>query len=358
MIIYICAFTDKGRQLAEQLNSMLSINSEVPYERRSADAYDTYYGCGKSTAIIRVRDGEKTEDFVADAFALRAPLIFIGATGIAVRMIAPFVKDKLTDPPVIVIDEKGNFVIPILSGHMGGANALANRLAALINATPVITTATDINGVFAVDVFARENKLKIVNREGIAVVSSKLLRGEEAYVCIKGGDVSSSICNGTVPWEDYINDIAAILPDGVRLLSYSEACKADIILEPKTLVVGIGCKKDTEPKKLEDFVGRYLGQLEADWSDVIAITSIDIKAKEAAIAELACKNGVDFVTFSAEELNAVQGAFSESDFVKEVTGVGSVCERSAAALARGDYEMLLSKTSEDGMTIAIARFAL
>ncbi len=342
MIIYICAFTDKGRQLAEQLNSMLSINSEVPYERRSADAYDTYYGCGKSTAIIRVRDGEKTEDFVADAFALRAPLIFIGATGIAVRMIAPFVKDKLTDPPVIVIDEKGNFVIPILSGHMGGANALANRLAALINATPVITTATDINGVFAVDVFARENKLKIVNREGIAVVSSKLLRGEEAYVCIKGGDVSSSICNGTVPC-------------GVKLLSYSEACKADIILEPKTLVVGIGCKKDTEPKKLEDFVGRYLGQLEADWSDVIAITSIDIKAKEAAIAELASKNGVDFVTFSAEELNALQGVFSESDFVKEVTGVGSVCERSAAALARGDYEMLLSKTSEDGMTIAIVQ---
>ena len=124
-----------------------------------------------------------TTDYCAkDCFELHLPIIFIGATGIAVRSIAPFVKDKLTDSPVIVIDELGQFVIPLLSGHVGGANALAQEISQAIGATPVITTATDINKVFAVDVFAEKNGLRLLDKSKIKTVSSKILKGETIII--------------------------------------------------------------------------------------------------------------------------------------------------------------------------------
>lgn len=315
MIIYICSFTDKGREKSEQLNTLLTED------------------------IVRLRNGKETREFVEEAFRLRAPLIFIGAVGIAVRMIAPFVKDKLTDPPVLVIDDKGEYVIPILSGHMGGGNELADKVATLLEAKPVITTATDVNNVFAIDVFAKRNNLKIINRDGIAAVSSKLLKGEKASVCIPDGD-----------------DFKCKLPIGV-LLTTDDLKDADIYLEKKTLTVGIGCKKGTEPKKLLEFADRFID----DWTDVIGIASIDLKAREDAIAELASIKGVPFKTYNASELLKVMGSFEDSPFVKDVTGVGNVCERSAVALAMeaarcpDDVEVILHKFAEDGMTIAVAK---
>lgn len=106
-------------------------------------------------------------------------MLFVGAAGIAVRAIAPLVKDKLTDPAVLVMDEAGQFVIPILSGHVGGANELARLIAGLCQAVPVITTATDVNRVFAVDVFAAKNSLIIADREAARHVAMDLLEGRE-----------------------------------------------------------------------------------------------------------------------------------------------------------------------------------
>lgn len=326
MLIYICSFTAKGRTIADKIN----------------------IGCKDD--VIRIKAPEQdSAGFVKEAFVRRAAIIFIGAAGIAVRMIAPFVKDKLSDSPVIVIDELGKFVIPLLSGHMGGANELCYRLSEMIEAVPVITTATDINGIFAIDVFARENRLTIVNREGIARVSSALLKKEKATMYIENVEDIASYTG---------IDAASSIPEELKVVDNAD--EADIILRPKTLSIGIGCKKDTDPAKLEEFVNRFLMAydrgLNDSWSDVIGIASIDIKAKEVAIVELASKKGVPFVTFTAEELNAVCGEFSESEFVKEATGTGNVCERSAVALVNSDNaELILNKTAEDGMTIAIAR---
>ena len=132
-----------------------------------------------------------------EAFECHTPLVFICATGIAVRTIAPFVTNKLSDSPVIVIDELGKNVIPILSGHYGGANDIANTLAKALNAGLIITTATDINNVFAIDVFARNNGFRIINKDGIKDISKKILNGGRISIKSK---IDSTIV-GQVPKE-------------------------------------------------------------------------------------------------------------------------------------------------------------
>ena len=161
MKLELIAFTQRGNSLAQHLAESLSDH-------------------GHQAACTR--DGLKAEEWAARAFSRSDGLIFVGATGIAVRSIAPHLRHKSTDPAVVVVDEGGQFVIPILSGHLGGANDLAREMAALIGAVPIITTATDVNGVFAVDQWARRQGLLVCNPERILSVSSRLLARETVGV--------------------------------------------------------------------------------------------------------------------------------------------------------------------------------
>lgn len=158
MVIRVCAFTKQGRQTTEKLIE------KMPFLH------------------LKWREDEPLQEWTGEAFADHQPILFVGACGIAVRAIAPFVQDKLTDSPVLVMDEKGKHIIPLLSGHIGGANELACRLAEATGAEPVLTTATDVNHIFAVDVFAKKNGLRIENRDGIRYISDKLLRGQQVSV--------------------------------------------------------------------------------------------------------------------------------------------------------------------------------
>ena len=160
------------------------------------------------------------KEWTRDCFDYKLPIIFIGSVGIAVRTIAPFVANKLTDCPVVVVDELGENAIPILSGHYGGANDLARQIAAIINANAVITTATDINNVFAVDVFAKKNGLFITEKDKIKQVSSKALKGEKLEIKQN---------------EKYIEI------EGLKLV-------------PRRIILGIGCKKGKSFEELNEFV--------------------------------------------------------------------------------------------------------
>ena len=155
----VISFTEKGSELAEKIKR-LSKEQQLPSE------IHTYHGR---------KQVENLNAWTKEQFSLRNAIIFIVACGIAVRTIAPFLKDKLTDSPVLVLDEAGNYVIPLLSGHVGGANEIALLLAELLGAVPVITTATDINNAFAIDVFAKKHDLSIDKKEGIKKVSAKVL---------------------------------------------------------------------------------------------------------------------------------------------------------------------------------------
>lgn len=342
MIIRICAFTEKGNKLAERLAETMTEN------------------------IVEIRTWEDTDIFVKRTFEIRCPLIFIGAMGIAVRKIAPYVNDKLTDSPVIVIDEKGENVIPVLSGHMGRANRIAAIFAKDLGARAVITTATDVEGKFAVDVFARDNHLGIVNRDGIRAVSEKVLAGKEITIWDRDRNCVMHIgTDGAILYSENLalhNDVAenGILQKYDVIIAGSREYDhiASLALYPKRLYVGIGCKKGTPYYRIEEEVSRVLTDNSINSKEIALIASIDLKAKEYGLNEYASRHNLELITFSADELKMAAGEYTSSEFVKDVTGVDNVCERAAVVAAGEGSKLLVRKSAAGGVTVAIAESEL
>ncbi|MBO4809103.1 MAG: cobalt-precorrin 5A hydrolase [Lachnospiraceae bacterium] len=304
-------FTDKGRAIVEKINK----------------------AAGEEFLGLKT-DDKSMEDWTRENFEEGNALVFIGAVGIAVRFIAPFVKDKLSDSPVIVVDDGGNFVIPILSGHVGGANKIAETIAKLLGAVPVITTSTDVNGAFSADTFAVENRLSIANREGIKKVSARAIEGKAITLSIKN-----------YPPKDPVDIIVADETDA----EYS------LLMKPKPYVVGLGMKKDKDEAEILSFFAKTIDEQGIEPDEIYAISTIDIKEKEPAIKALRDKYKIPVITFDKDLLLKAKGDFTGSEFVKETVGVDNVCER-AAILATGNRgELILKKTVGEGMTIAIAR---
>lgn len=157
MILYMTWFSERGRELAARITE-LSLSVSYGF-------WQSRYGGHPAVSKIQIRErgNRSLPDFLEEAFAQQFPVLFIGALGIAVRAIAPLIRHKTVDSPVLVLDEAGQFVIPVLSGHLGGANELAQQIAESLHSAAVVTTATDVNGLFAVDVFARKNGLRVCN---------------------------------------------------------------------------------------------------------------------------------------------------------------------------------------------------
>lgn len=307
MTISLICFTDKGEALANRIA--------------------VGFGKKDSCKVTRCGDGELAM-CTENAFASSKAIVFVGASGIAVRAIAPFIDNKLTDPAVLVIDELGQHIVPLLSGHVGGANQLATRINDILGGTsdPVITTATDVENKLSVDVWAKEHNLIIYEKSGIKSVAAKLLRGEEVAL---GTDIS---------------------------VTYKKNETAVLTLIPP-ISVGIGCKKDTSYSDIEELFNRVLEENNILPEAISTVASIDIKANEDGIVKLAANHNVPFVTYSAKQLQGVQGRFSESSFVLDQVGVGNVCERSAVLASRerfGSAKLIVNKTSQNGVTIAMA----
>ena len=260
--------------------------------------------------------------------------VFVSALGIAVRARSGLVKDKLTDVPVIVMDDGGNFVIPVLSGHAGGANKLAVTIAKLTGAIPVITTATDVHGAFSVDVFAKENGLTIRNREGIKRVSAKAVEGKSITLSFKD-----------YPPKDPVDVIIADETDR----EYS------LLLSPKPYTVGIGSKKGVAKTDLENAVIEVLTAHDIKIEQVYAICTVDRKEEENAIVSLSRKYAIPLFGFDAPLLQKAEGDFASSPFVEQTVGVDNVCERAAVLGAGAGAELVVSKTAKDGITVADAK---
>ena len=267
-------------------------------------------------------------------------LVFVGACGIAVRAIAPYVVSKTCDPAVLVIDERGQHVISLLSGHIGGANALTKHIASAVSAYPVITTATDGAGKFSCDAWAVTHDCAISS-----MAAAK--------------DVSAAILTGDIPvTSEY--PLPEELPSGLRraeegeLGIYIGIHKNDpfdttLRLIPRTVTLGIGCRKDIPQESVMAAVRSVLDEANIDLRSVGRIASIVNKKDEKGLLETARVIGAETVFFTADELNAVPGEFEESEFVRKTVGTGNVCER-AAVLAGG--ELIIKKTAVNGVTVA------
>ena len=279
-------------------------------------------------------------------------LLFIGACGIAVRAIAPSLTDKLHDVPVLVMDERGRYVIPLLSGHVGGANELADYLAGKTGAEPVITTATDINKKFAVDLFAKRNALFIENKDGIVKVSSKVLAGEAISISIEPGHGDRKSC---LPSD---LRLAAYPPEGfvdVLITSKEDQYDTSLVLRPREYVIGLGCKKGKAAEEINTFVTKKMDELGITTAQIYAVASISLKSGEQGIVSWCDKEGIPFLTYTAEELQEVKGSFTGSSFVREKTGVDNVGERAALKACGDKGKLLTPKYAENGMTIAVAK---
>ena len=322
----IIAVTESGVRYSARI-AALGICPCVRY------AYEKY-------ADISTNSFHSIYSLTAEIFPEFDALIFLCAAGIAVRAIAPMIRDKSTDPAVLILDEAGKFVIPVLSGHIGGANALANALAEALGAVPVITTATDSGGKFSPDSFAEANYLQIIELSAAKEIAAAILRKEPV---------------GLVSAFPYENCPPCLHP--------GEACRTGLYigydlrkkpfpitlhLVPQDLVLGIGCKR-----------GADFGQI-AECVDISGIplhrvrfvTSIDLKANEPGLIAFCSKHRLHLKCYPASALRQVQGEFTTSDFVRETVGVDNVCERSAVLGSGGTLHYC--KFSWNGVTCAAA----
>ena len=296
---------------------------------------------------------ESLGEWTGRAFGSYDGLIFVGACGIAVRAIAPFVKDKFTDPAVVVVDERASFAVALLSGHVGGANDLCRLVAELCGAVPVISTATDVNGLFAVDVFAEKNGLVVMDRRLAKEISAAVLAGGRIPF------FSSLPMAGDVPEELHVfTDAAAFLREPGPKAAVSERLlspeSGDILyLVPRTVTAGMGCRRGTGEEKLRSALERALRKERIFPQALAGIATIEDKKGEEGLTALAERLGVPFRWYQREELLQVPGEFSRSDFVMKTVGVDCVCER-AAVLASGGGKLLFPKRSGDGITVAAA----
>lgn len=417
--VIIFSYTETGRQLNSRIEDYLVKKGDavISYCRGEICSFMST----KNGGIKTVREKNdmsamgddtivmSTNETLRQEWNRTSAFVFIGAMGIAVRQSAPFLKSKVYDPAVLVLDEKGQYVIPVLSGHIGGGVALARELAVAIGGQAVITTATDVEERFAVDVFAYRNHLWIENPGRIKMVSSALLQGRTVDVwtslSIEGEapdglrvlqaeekmlmelpgraeapkdspqrDVTEKgLLAPETAEQKAASDIAVLidLPSQLqeKISKYYDTSQV-CVLNPRRYILGIGCKRGKTADEMEAFLKRICERQGIDIHEIGAIASIDVKKEEPGIWELSRRLVTPFEVFSAQELERVEEAVTVSDFVKETVGVDNVCERSAYCLAKrwtredvsseavrrtGDYSMALGKQAQDGITMALVK---
>ena len=275
---------------------------------------------------------------------------FIMATGIVVRSIAPLIRDKTRDPAVVCGDEAGGFVISLVSGHIGGANELTVELSAILGATPVITTATDVNQVPAIDVIARDQEFYIENKGAIQHVSMAFIKGEPLPLhdpfhlvsphlpsaFMEDSSLFTSEKSGI--WVDYaVRD----LPEKV------------LVLRPKMLVAGMGCRRGVTREALEEHLRQVFQTQGFSVNSLSKIVSVDLKADEPGLLALARTLNVPIEFYTRNELDQVKTVPNPSSLVNKHIGVESVCE-AAAILATGRTRLLTPKIASRTITLAIA----
>ncbi len=261
------------------------------------------------------KEFENLAELVAEIFSRFDGLIFVCAAGIVVRMIAPHIVSKLSDPAVLVVDERGQNVISLLSGHVGRANELALDIADALDANPVITTATDIVGKFSIDAIASKLGLVPEPKEVIKAINSAILRGEEVFVT--AGDVRLNLI-------------------------------------PQNLIAGVGCRRGTSSLKIFEALQRACAMIHQPIERVKLLATVDAKSDESGLISLAEVMDLKIRFFSNIELQRKIDEYKlvESKFVTRTIGVGNVCEAAALCCVEG-ARFALPKTSFKGVTVAL-----
>lgn len=333
MKIACLSFTDKGFELGDKLQSIDTDKYKIKhYFNRDIDV-----GIKNILGFIwKEYDG----------------IIFISATGIAVRMSAPFIQDKTVDPAVVVIDDLGKFVISLLSGHIGGANKITLDIASLIGANPVITTATDNRLIESIDLFANTNNYYIEDINSITKIVSLMVNGKKVGLYTEDDKI--------IDYKDalIVKDLDNIDQTIEGLIVVSSKTKIEdisipfTILRPKNINIGVGCRKRVEAIRIINAIEDELEELGLSTQSIKKIGTVEVKKDEKGIIETSQHFNCPLKIFSIDQIKDIEGKFSKSQFVKDTIGVYSVSEPVAFLLGG---EMISEKSKYDGITISISK---
>jgi len=357
MSLAIIAITKNGSKLARRLGDALHGEAEVYVPKR--------FITPKDEGITALGDDLPTD--VARLFKAKKSLAFIMATGIVVRLIAPHLKDKLTDPAVVVLDEKGEYVISLLSGHVGGANSLACMIAGKIGAEPVITTASDVQGKFAVDTLAglldcaiedmkqaKKVTAAIVNEERVSILS-------EIDLCVLTTRYGRKPANLRVyhTVEALLGaerDAAIVITPRLLPDDTLDSLRPVAVLRPRVLAVGVGCNRGTTMEEIEGLFMAVMAKGGLSPLSVRNVATIEDKRDEQGITEFARRHGIGIDYFTKDELLKAATPSGKSETVYRNMGVYGVCEP-AALLSAGVAKLLTPKKQSKNATMAVAEAA-
>ncbi len=344
--IWMCACTMHAVEQMRQLAAMWS-------EADPNVVFETHIKCSAHPD----NEDHSIRSLTENAFDRVEVMIFFSAAGIAVRSISPFVKSKVTDPAVLVVDEAGRYCIPILSGHLGGANHYASEISKMLQTEAVITTATDLEQKFSVDLFAAKNRLFITDMKKAQDISARIVAGEVLKM-YAGRVIAGTVPDGIILTDSIENADIVVKPlreacESSERPFNNEICPENaLVLEDGMIDLGIGCRRGTGDAQILSAIDDVLYRFGCSRNRIAGIGSIDLKNSETGLLKVMNMFHVKHKFFTAEELNAVDGTFSSSEFVRNTAGVDCVCERAAAALSGG--QLIAKKYAKNGVTVAAA----
>ena len=334
MKIAIISVSDKGKKLALDLKEKLNNDSTII----KADLYH-----------------KNVKKYFPILFDEYDAIIAIMASGILIRSIASLIESKVSDPAILNIDDNGEFVISTLSGHLGGANKLTKKLSSLIDATPVITTSTDVNNKLGIDVLAQDLYLSIDNTKEILFFNKAILEGREIFLTVNPNKKFDYLFN-------YLNNNTLEINVSIYYSSKMEMDEIlvslddhELILKEKKLVIGIGCRRGKECEYIYEGLMNSINDLNIDKSRINMLSSAEIKKDEEGILKLSKKLNIPVNFVELDKLKLFKSNDVEkSEFVFSKFGIYGVCEPSALISAGFDSKLIYKKTSYSGVTIAIA----
>ena len=334
MKVAIISVSKKGYELSVKLKKLLDSDSTII-------KCDIYHKDVKNTFNLLFYEYDS--------------IIAIMASGILIRSISHLIESKTTDPAILNIDDNGNFVISMLSGHLGGANKLTLKIADLIDATAVITTSTDVNKKLGIDVLAKDLYLSIDNTKEILHFNKSILDGKKVSFTVnanaKHDYLYDYLNNNTLEMDVSIYFSSRIKNDEIE----AECDNHKLILKPRKIVFGIGCRRGKTCNEINEAVNNVLNELNINKSRINMFSSAEIKKDELGLLELSESLDIPINFVDLDRLKLFRSDdVQKSEFVMSKFGIYGVCEPSALITAGFDSKLIYKKTAFDGVTVSVA----
>jgi cobalt-precorrin 5A hydrolase len=269
------------------------------------------------------------------------------ATGIMVRNICPLIKNKIEDPAVLVMDDQGKYIISLLSGHFGGANDIALKIAGITGVEPVITTATDVHSKMGIDSLARKYYLSIDDYKNIKAINSALIQNKKVDLYIppkyefifKDPEIKTSYNKH----ESSNNELKAVYEEN------------SINLKPKKLVFGIGARKGESKNRVQNAINEAIKLLKLSPERIDTLATGEMKENEEGIVQTAHELNIPLEIVTVDKIKSLNHPdCSTSEFVEKKFGVPGICEPAALIAAGKNSKLIFKKTAYDGVTVAVA----